>query len=181
MRKNKRVKKSAIKLLILCLVAFIFRYVPNNISVHKTQKDIIECQLLDVIDGDTISVLYNGQETKVRMIGIDAPESVHPEQSQNNDFGIMASEYTKQLLENTAYVYLEFDTDVYDPYERLLAYVYQEQDSTDFKNSINYRLVSDGYALNKEYEPNTKYSVDLLWACKKAELKNHGLWKLEAW
>ena len=45
-----------------------------------------------VIDGDTIVVNYNGNEEKVRMIGVDTPESVHPDSSKNTEAGVSASD-----------------------------------------------------------------------------------------
>jgi micrococcal nuclease len=39
---------------------------------------IVEAQVTDVVDGDTIDVLIDGQEYRVRYIGIDPPETVHP-------------------------------------------------------------------------------------------------------
>ena len=34
-----------------------------------------------VIDGDTICLLMNGRPEAVRLIGIDAPETVHPDRT----------------------------------------------------------------------------------------------------
>jgi len=74
-----------------------------------------------VVDGDTF-VLENG--TRVRLIGVDTPETVHPTKPVE-PFGKEASEYTKAFItlgEN--WVYLEQDGDAQDRYNRQLAMVY---------------------------------------------------------
>lgn len=106
-----------------------------------------------VVDGDTIVVNYNGTEEKVRMIGIDTPESVHPDTDKNTEAGQTASEYTKTLLENKA-VSLEFDVQERDQYGRLLAYVYLNG------TMVNKTLLEDGYANIATYPPNVKYVDD---------------------
>lgn len=107
-------------------------------------------KVLRVVDGDTIEVDFNGVEEKVRMIGIDTPESVHPDSDKNTEAGITASEYTKSMLEGK-YVTLEFDVQERDMYGRLLAYVYL--DGVMF----NETLLEEGYAELATYPPNVKY------------------------
>ena len=52
-----------------------------------------------VVDGDTIIVTNQaGSDLRVRMIGIDTPESVHPDENKNTAEGQLASEYTKEQL-----------------------------------------------------------------------------------
>lgn len=109
--------------------------------------------VLRVVDGDTIVVNYNGAEEKVRLIGVDTPESVHPDSGRNNEAGIAASEYTKNRLEGQE-VDLEFDVQQRDIYGRLLAYVYI--DGVMF-NKI---LLEDGIANLATYPPNVKYVND---------------------
>lgn len=109
--------------------------------------------VLRVVDGDTIVVNYNGAEEKVRLIGVDTPESVHPDSSKNNEAGIAASEYTRNWLEGQE-VELEFDVQQRDIYGRLLAYVYI--DGVMF----NKTLLENGIANLATYPPNVKYVDD---------------------
>lgn len=104
-----------------------------------------------VIDGDTIVVDFHGIEETVRFIGVDSPESVSPNPSENCEKGFAASAYTKEMLTG-AEVELEFDAQQRDQYGRLLAYVYL--------NGVMYnnQLVKEGYADAAEYPPNTKYA-----------------------
>lgn len=94
----------------------------------------------EAVDGDTISVGRGWRSTTVRLIGVDTPETVHPEKSVEF-FGPEASEFTKKQLEGEK-VYLEFEaSNYYDKYGRLLAYVVL-QDGTLF----NVELIKQGYA-----------------------------------
>lgn len=61
-----------------------------------------------VVDGDTIIVNLDGEDTRVRFIGIDTPESVHVDASLITAEGDVASDYTKALLTDTQ-VMLEFE------------------------------------------------------------------------
>lgn len=107
-------------------------------------------QVTRVIDGDTIVVNYNGVEETVRLIGVDAPESVHPDKSKNTDAGFAASEFTTVYLSG-AQVELEFDVQQRDQYGRLLAYVYKDGEM------FNKKLLMTGHAEIATYPPNVKY------------------------
>lgn len=118
--------------------------------ILKSKAQDVAYKVLRVVDGDTIVVDFNGVEEKVRMIGIDTPESVHPDSEKNTAEGFTASAYTKTALEGK-YVTLEFDVQQRDQYGRLLAYVYL--------NGVmfNKTLLETGYAVISTYPPNVKY------------------------
>jgi micrococcal nuclease len=80
-------------------------------------------KVLEVIDGDTIKVLLDGKTESVRLIGVDTPETVHPNKPVER-FGKEASDFTKQRL-NGQTVRLETDPtgDTRDRYGRLLRHV----------------------------------------------------------
>jgi len=171
--------KNGLKILIgLIVIITCAACNPNDTALIESATDRVKCELLRVVDGDTLVVMYDSQETKVRLIGIDAPESVNPDASKNSTFGEMASNYTKEILSDIQYIYLEFDIEKRDDYGRLLAYAYITE-SSNFENSLNYVLVEDGYAINKEYPPNLKYADSLKTACELAYNKSQGLWNEE--
>lgn len=120
-------------------------------------EQLTEVEFVRAVDGDTLIVNMHGEETKVRLIGIDTPESVHPDESRNSEDGVTASEYTKSILENTKFLFLEFDEEQNDVYGRTLAYVWFSEDMNNIENMLNARLIIDGYAVPKAYPPNTKY------------------------
>ena len=54
-------------------------------------------EVVRIVDGDTVVLLMNGKNTKVRLIGVDTPETVHP-QKPVEAYGREASRFTKNLL-----------------------------------------------------------------------------------
>lgn len=124
-----------------------------------------------VVDGDTIVVDIDGEETKVRMIGVDTPESVHADENKNSESGITASQYTKNLLTGQS-VYLEYDIDVEDDYGRSLAYVYLD-DGTTMVNSL---LLQEGMAQTMTIQPNSKYADLFANYQKTAREEQKGFW-----
>jgi micrococcal nuclease len=97
------------------------------------------------VDGDTVYVSVprppegiKGYES-VRFIGVDTPETVHPQKAVEF-FGKEASDFTKSHLLNQP-VYLAFDWELRDRYDRLLAYIYLADGSC-----FNALLVKEGYA-----------------------------------
>jgi micrococcal nuclease len=124
-----------------------------------------------VVDGDTIEVNINGITEKLRLIGIDTPETVDPRKPVQC-FGKEASSRAKELLEGNK-VRLESDPsqDNRDKYDRLLRYVYLE-DGT----SYNKLIISEGYAHEYTYNIPYKYQSEYKQAQKDAESAQKGLW-----
>lgn len=129
-------------------------------------------KVVRVVDGDTIKVNFNGKEESLRLIGIDTPESVHPDGSRNTEAGKIASEYTRSMLENKEII-LEFDVQERDKYGRLLAYVWLGN------TMFNKTLLEEGYAQVSTYAPNVKYVNDFVALEKTARKNNKGLWEHE--
>lgn len=93
-----------------------------------------------VTDGDTIGVGRGWRYQTVRLIGVDTPETVHPEKPVE-PFGPEASDFTGRNLAGQR-VLLEFEpANQHDRYDRLLAYVFLA-DGTLF----NAELIKQGYA-----------------------------------
>lgn len=88
-----------------------------------------------VIDGHTL-LLTNGE--RVRLIGVDTPETKHPQKPVQR-FGKEAFLFTKRMAEGKE-VRLEYDQQRRDKYRRLLAYVYL-QDGT----FLNAEIIKQGY------------------------------------
>ncbi len=105
----------------------------------------------------------------MRLIGVDTPETVHPQKGQE-PYGLEASDFTKSLLQGKR-VRLEFDLDSLDRYGRLLAYVYLENGLF-----VNAELVRKGYAQVATFPPNVKYAEYFLKLQRKARNRKLGLW-----
>ena len=123
------------------------------LSLNPASKDSFYVER--VIDGDTILVSRDGEYATVRLIGVDAPESVHPDADLNTAEGQRAYEYTRSRLAGMQ-VELETDIEKKDKYGRLLAYVWIDGEL------FNAQLVKDGQAKVEIFMPNTKYSADIL-------------------
>jgi|GEM_PF-1803780 len=126
------------------------------------------------IDGDTIEADWDGKLEKIRMIGVDTPESVHPDPSRNTAEGKTAAAYTKEQLEGKA-VLIELDVQERDPYGRVLGYVFLE-DGTFY----NARLVAEGYAQAATFPPNVRWSELFARLQEDARTAKRGFWADEA-
>ena len=124
-----------------------------------------------VVDGDTIEVSLNGKKEMVRLIGIDAPETVDPRKTIEC-FGKEASEKTKEIL-NGKIITLESDPTQgnRDKYGRLLRYVFINE------LNINKLMISEGFAHEYTYQSNPyKYQSEFENAQKQAKKSRVGLW-----
>ncbi len=124
-----------------------------------------------VVDGDTIDVFLNGKTEKIRIIGINSPETVDPRRPVEC-YGKEASAYAKSLL-NGKIVTLEPDETQAnrDRYSRLLRYVYIEG-KTDF--GLN--MIKEGYAYEYTYDIPYIKQKEYKNAQTEAENKKLGLW-----
>jgi micrococcal nuclease len=119
-----------------------------------------------VIDGDTIEIEGGA---RVRYIGIDTPETVHPTKAVQC-FGKEASAYNATLVEG-AFVRLESDITDVDRYGRLLRYVYLADGTF-----VNLKLVADGYAYAYTYPPDVAHAQQFKAAQSEAQSSRRGLW-----
>lgn len=124
-----------------------------------------------VVDGDTIIVNINGKDEKVRLIGVDTPETVHPDKPVQY-FGKEASAFTKTMVSGKK-VQLEYDWEKRDKYGRLLAYVYLEDGTF-----LNATIIKEGYGFAYTKYP-FKYLDDFRQYEKTAKESNRGLWSIK--
>ena len=136
------------------------------LSSIVTAQDFYLCTR--VIDGDTIAVEKNGKKEKVRLIGVDTPETVHPSKPVEY-FGKEASEFTRKNVESKR-VRLEYDWQSRDKYRRLLAYVYIEDGTF-----LNAEIIRQGYGFAYTRFP-FKYLKDFRQYEREARGNNRGLW-----
>jgi micrococcal nuclease len=124
-----------------------------------------------VVDGDTIDVRIEGRDERVRLIGIDTPETKRPDRPIEC-FGPEASAFTESVLPDGTAVRLERDVVGRDDYGRLLAYVHRASDGM----FVNLEIVRRGFARPLEYPPNTTHAAAFLQAVRSAESDDVGLW-----
>jgi micrococcal nuclease len=138
-----------------------------------------------VIDGDAIQALYGGVEKRIRLIGIDAPESrvnrkaeKYADMSEHDiktiiEMGEKAKAYVNGLIKRGDSITIDFDVQKMDKYGRLLGYVYLSNGKM-----LNEEIVKAGYANVMILPPNVKYKDMFSRAYKQAKEDKRGLWKL---
>lgn len=124
-----------------------------------------------VVDGDTLEVDMHGFKEKVRLIGINTPETVDPRRDVGC-FGKEASSRMKDLASGEM-VRLESDPtqSFRDTYDRLLAYVYLEDGQM-----LNRKMLAEGYAYEYTYGMPYKYQREFRELVALARTSGRGLW-----
>ncbi|NCY16399.1 MAG: nuclease [Actinobacteria bacterium] len=123
-----------------------------------------------VIDGDTIDVRLGHQVIRVRLLGIDTPETKDPRRPVQC-FGPEASRRTGQLLPAGTIVHLEADIETHDAFGRILAYVHREDGLF-----VNLSLLTDGFADVLTIAPNGSHAAEFRAAAAAARAEQRGLW-----
>ena len=119
-----------------------------------------------VIDGDTIVV---DGHVRVRLIGVDTPETQHPEKPVE-PLGPEATAFTRSLVEDRN-VELQFDRERRDRYGRVLAYVYVDG------RLLNEEIIRAGFS-----RAETRYKFERAMALRFQEAENEareagrGIW-----
>jgi micrococcal nuclease len=136
-------------------------------------KDAVVVKVQRVVDGDTFIATVRNRRERVRIIGVDTPESVDPNRP-DEPFGEEASNFAKHYL-NGATVRLAGDVEPRDRYGRMLAYVWL-RDGT-FWNAL---LAAEGYAQQLTIPPNVTYADLFRRLVGEARRNNRGLWAGES-
>ena len=194
MKMMKKFLSALIVLILLagCILYFFPSYLPPELSpasyyVRHWVDDTLESvekkiwpepepspeadsfEVIRAIDGDTILISVFGVETTVRLIGVDAPESVHPDAEKNTPEGEQAAAFLKRYVEGKR-VTLEYDQELKDRYERTLAYVYADG------IMLQDVLLTMGMARTMTMEPNTRYQHHFETLEKSAREGGSGFW-----
>ncbi|MBQ4217195.1 MAG: thermonuclease family protein [Clostridiales bacterium] len=130
---------------------------PFGVTLQIDPSVLIPCELERVVDGDTIIVHDpDNNRLRVRLTGINAPESVLEDESKNTDEGRDASKFLKELLADVKTVYLEYDEGQFDQYGRTLAYVWIDTGTTYIM--VNEVILATGHAKPVYIKPNLRYA-----------------------
>ena len=153
---------------LLAVVAAVLTIGPVA-SRHATAGSAGAVTVQRVVDGDTVVVRAGGRSERVRLIGVDTPETVDPRKPVQC-YGPEASAHTKERLAPGTRVTLEPDAEARDKYGRLLAYVYV--------GGVRYddELLRLGYARLLIIPPNGVHARAMLRAALDARAARRGLW-----
>ncbi len=147
----------------------------ENFFKKESTTNIDHKQLYKVVhvaDGDTIDINKNGTKVRVRLLGINSPESV-AQNRPDECFGKEAGEYMKKIVQGKN-VRMELDSlkPEKDEYGRVLAYVWLEDGLF-----VNRSMIENGYAYEYTYKSEKyKYQSDFKSAQKAAREASLGLW-----
>jgi endonuclease YncB( thermonuclease family) len=142
--------------------------------------DAVQVELIRVVDGDTFDVDFDlgpGEDRdRVRMIGIDTPETNYSFGNEPECYGEEASKKTDSLLVAASEIWLERDEDPVDNNDRLLRYVWYLSEIDGQVHLLNEQLVAEGYAEAHYYAPNGMYQNRLDDAQDSAIREGRGMW-----
>lgn len=140
----------------------------TNHESHQPELDTVV--VTRVIDGDTIEVNLKGNTVDVRLLLIDTPETVHPDQPVER-YGLEATQFAKMYLTGKI-VHLEYDGPRLDHYGRILAYLWVDG------QIFNQLLLEEGLAhIAYVFNPPYKYYVQFQRAQEKAKMGRKGMWE----
>ena len=165
--------------LVILFIASIYQLGVDNKDALGVSKEPVNTigtyyNVTKVTDGDTVHVDIDGTDEKVRLIGINTPETVDPRRPVQC-FGKEASERMKALAGGKI-VRLETDPTQAqrDTYGRLLAYVYLEDGQM-----LNRKMIAEGYAYEYTYLTPYKYQKEFRQLQTLAKTSSRGLWAAE--
>lgn len=149
------------------LINQLYSYVWELIWYSQDEK----YEVLKIIDWDTIKILYDWEETNIRMIWIDAPESSKTRFWYIEEYWSEATEKITEIIwDNKVSVELDESQWKYDKYNRLLAYVI-----VDWEN-VNLEMIEAWFAKEYTYNSDYKYKIAFENAEEKAKEENLGMW-----
>lgn len=163
---RKNIIISIIIYLGLIFIFIIIAFVKQNGYLLNDKEYLVT----KVIDGDTIEVVKDGQNYRVRYLGINTPEITHSD-LPNDCYAIEAKELNQKLVLNKFITLLEDKQDK-DKYGRLLRFVYLKTENISFK------ILESGAARSLIIPPNNKFSKTILEIENTAKISKLGLWGL---
>lgn len=175
----------AIMIVVTAVVVYLFNggeFLTKNTDTVTNEggnQDFVAGVVVRAVDGDTAVVKVDGQERRVRLLGVDTPETVHPNKPVQF-YGKEASRFTKDTL-NGRRVWLEYDSSPQDRYNRHLAYVWLANPKTINESSIrenmfNAKLLLGGYGKVMIIRPNKRYEKEFRKFQEEAKNKKLGVW-----
>ncbi|MCS1352653.1 thermonuclease family protein [Mechercharimyces sp. CAU 1602] len=149
-------------------------------SLDLSEEEVIRHEIkidktVQVVDGDTIKVFFNGKEESIRLLLVDTPETSHPKLGEQ-PFGQDAKDFVREMIAAGSNLNIEIGKEERDKYNRLLAHVYVDD------TSIQRELLENGLArVAYIYPPNTRNLEKYQRAEQKAEEAEIGIWGCEGY
>lgn len=133
--------------------------------------DLEDGRVINVVDGDTLDVQLSSRVERVRLIGLNTPESVDPRRGVQC-FGVEASAFTKAMaLDQTVYLESDDSQGDRDQFDRLLRYVWLQDGRL-----VNFEVLSGGYGAQYTFDTPYLYRDIFVAAERTARDSSAGLW-----
>lgn len=129
--------------------------------------------VLETIDGDTLEVVIDGRRERVRLLGVDTPETKHPTKPVEC-FGPEAAAFLESLLPKGTEVRAVRDVEARDRFGRLLLHLFVDVQGASVH--VNAEIVRGGYARLLAIPPNAAFTEELGRALAEARRNRRGLW-----
>lgn len=178
--KMKRI--AAAILMIILLFAASASAAKKKPAIELAPNTLYEVRIERVVDGDTVIVRFSQNEReRVRLLGINTPESVHPNKPIEY-YGIEASNYAKHTLTGGRTVFLQTDVGVRDRYQRALAYLWLDRPDDHTSEAeirekmFNTHILLEGYGQVMTIQPNSAYADLFVKFQREAAEAGRGLW-----
>jgi len=136
-----------------CLTLLFLLFIPTTCLSWPAK-------VVSISDGDTITVIHNGRQEKIRLYGIDAPE-------KNQDYGQQAKAITGALIAGRD---VDVETKSVDQYGRIVGLV------TVDGQSLNELIIQNGYAWVYRLYCKERFCADWIRLEAKARQQKKGLW-----
>ena len=127
----------------------------ENLNLYENGYEIVEFR--SISDGDTATFVVGGLPIATRFLAVDTPE-VNSSTAGQEPWALAAKDYTEDKLRNAQTIILELDanSDIFDKYDRLLAWVWVDGEL------LNYMLVNEGLAYVKYLYGDYRYSAIMI-------------------
>ena len=127
-----------------------------------------EGTVVRVVDGDTLVAVVAGEETTIRLLNIDTPETKHPDLPVQC-LGPEATDFLAERLPAGTEIELEYDEERLDRYDRTLAGVYESG------SLVNAEIAAEGLGVPVYFEPNDRFLPEVEEAAATAQSEGLGL------
>lgn len=177
---------------VVLLILLVFKKQIMLFLMINFSDKAVKTTVLEVLEGDTIIVeipkqnIKNLQNSKnssvnaenettwtVRLIGVDTPESRASLYIDEAPFGKEALAYTTERLTKNKNIILVFDEQVFDKFDKHLAYVYFSSGEC-----LNSTLLKEGYGWIRNHAFDIKFEKEFEKAQQKARNKQKGIWNM---
>jgi micrococcal nuclease len=155
---------------LFCLIAAFAFHLFDSSGAVAIDPDSLYA-VAHIVDGDTIDVRKGNRLITIRLLGIDAPESVDRRRGLQC-FGMESSDELRHLLQGRQVrLKLNPNREAADRYGRYLAYVYREDGLF-----VNEDLISRGFAREYTYGRTYESREAFMLAEARARQEGRGLW-----